>query len=205
MERESASESATVYACAQMHSMRHGESPCSAAPGQLLSQADDTRRPRRRTPAARRLAGGGYPRWNASCSTPRLTRHALPYSSMIRSSTDRSRRVRKLVVVFALTAACTRPSDAPLSTSEKKAIADTLRALVVSAYDLSKPGDAVARMMSLYPASGNVVSASGGRMSVSRDSLEAGIRAFWQYVGQNMRDPRWTWDAMQVDVLARDA
>jgi ketosteroid isomerase-like protein len=107
--------------------------------------------------------------------------------------------------VFALISACTRSADAPLSTSEKKAIADTLRALVVSAYDLSKPGDAVARMMSLYPPSGNVVSASGGRMSVSRDSLEAGIRAFWQYVGQNMRDPRWTWDEMQVDVLARDA
>ena len=121
------------------------------------------------------------------------------------ASTGRSRRARILLPIVAMLAACARPSDAPLSTTERTAIADTLRGLVVSAYDLTKPGDAVSRMMSLYPPSGNVVSASGGRMSVSRDSLEAGIRAFWQYVGQNMRDPRWTWDQMQVDVLSRDA
>jgi ketosteroid isomerase-like protein len=109
------------------------------------------------------------------------------------------------VLVAASVAACARPTDAPLSAVERNAIADTLRTLVTSAYDLSKPGDAVARMMSLYPPSGNVVSASGGRVSVSRDSLEAGIRAFWQYVGQNMRDPHWKWDEVHVDVLARDA
>ena len=104
-----------------------------------------------------------------------------------------------------LIAACARPADAPLSTKERDAIADTLRTIVTSAYDLSKPGDAVERMMSLYPPSGNVISASGGRVSASRDSLEAGIRAFGRYVGQNMRDPRWHWDQMHVDVLARDA
>jgi hypothetical protein len=100
--------------------------------------------------------------------------------------------------------ACARP-DAPMSDRERAAIADTLRTMIVSAYDITRPGDAVARMMSLYPATGNVVSASGGRMSVSRDSLESGIRAFWQYVGQNMRNPKWTWDEMHVDVLSRDA
>lgn len=118
---------------------------------------------------------------------------------------DRRRCAGVALLIVSMLAGCARSADAPLSTAEKQAIADTLRGLVVSAYDITKPGDAVGRMMSLYPRSGNVVSASGGQMSVSRDSLEAGIRAFWQYVGQNMRDPRWTWDQMQVDVLARDA
>jgi uncharacterized protein (TIGR02246 family) len=77
--------------------------------------------------------------------------------------------------------------------------------MIVAAYDITKPGDPVARMLSLYPPSGGVVSASGGRVSVARDSLEAGIRSFWEYVGQNMRNPRWQWDPMHVDVLSRDA
>ena len=101
--------------------------------------------------------------------------------------------------------ACAPRAESPLSNAERSAIADTLRAMIVSAYDLTTPGDRVARMMSLYPPTGNVVSASGGRTSVSRDSLAAGIRAFWQYVGQNMRDPKWTWDEWHIDVLSRDA
>ena len=121
------------------------------------------------------------------------------------SSPRRTARVTLALLGAAAIVACARPADAALSATEKSAIADSLRGLIVSAYDLTTPGDAVARMMSLYPASGDVVSASGGRVSVSRDSLEAGIRAFWQYVGQNMREPKWTWDQMQVDVLARDA
>ena len=59
--------------------------------------------------------------------------------------------------------------------------------------------------MSLYPASGRVISASGGQVTASRDSLAAGIRAFWDNVGRNMRDPKWEWGPMQVDVLAPDA
>jgi ketosteroid isomerase-like protein len=110
-----------------------------------------------------------------------------------------------LALAALLAAACSGGRDAPLTEAERAAIADTLRARIVSAYDLTKPGDAVARMMSLYPPTGRVVSASGGRVSVSRDSLQAGIRAFWEYVGQNMRDPKWTWDQMHVDVLSRDA
>ena len=114
-------------------------------------------------------------------------------------------RVLRHVVGTLLLGACGARTDAPMTDAERTAIADSLRARIVTAYDLTKPGDAVARMMSLYPPTGNVVSASGGRLSVSRDSLEAGIRAFWQYVGQNMRDPKWTWDDMRVDVLSRDA
>lgn len=102
-------------------------------------------------------------------------------------------------------AACARPSSDTIDATERAAIADTLQRMIVSAYDITKPGDAVARMMSLYPSTGGVVSASGGRVSVSRDSLESGIRAFWEYVGRNMRDPRWQWDPMHVDVLSRNA
>ena len=101
--------------------------------------------------------------------------------------------------------ACAPRAESPLSDAERSAIADSLRTMIVSAYDLTRPGDRVARMMSLYPPSGTVVSASGGRASVSRDSLAAEIRAFWQYVGQNMRDPKWTWDEWHIDVLSRDA
>ena len=113
-------------------------------------------------------------------------------------------RLLRLVGGVLLLGACARP-DSPMSDRERAAISDTLRTMIVSAYDITRPGDAVARMMSLYPPTGNVVSASGGRVSVSRDSLESGIRAFWEYVGQNMRNPKWTWDEMHVDVLSRDA
>lgn len=111
---------------------------------------------------------------------------------------------RAILVLVAL-AACGRSGGESLSTTERAAVADTLRSMLVSAYDLSKPGDAVGRLMSLYPANGPVVSASGGLVSVSRDSLEAGIRAFWENVGRNMRQPKWEWGQMHVDVLSRDA
>ncbi len=100
---------------------------------------------------------------------------------------------------------CAHREPRDLTPARRAAIADTLRRLVVNAYDLTKPGDAVVRLMSLYPASGPIVSASGGQVSTSRDSLQAGIRAFWENVGRNMRDPRWTWGPMHVDVLSPDA
>jgi ketosteroid isomerase-like protein len=117
-------------------------------------------------------------------------------------------RARNAVLIglglYAL-ASCT-PAERPAMTpTQKTAIADTLRSLIVSAYDLTKPGDAVSRLMSLYPTTGDVISASGGQVSTSRDSLQAGIRAFWDNVGRNMRDPKWTWGAMHIDVLAPDA
>ncbi|MEK7402439.1 MAG: nuclear transport factor 2 family protein [Gemmatimonadota bacterium] len=70
-----------------------------------------------------------------------------------------------------------------------------------AAYDLSKP-DVEKRMLALYPDSGRVVSASAGRVTTSRDTLEAGIRYFWRNVGVNMRGPQWIWDAIHVDVLS---
>ena len=91
-----------------------------------------------------------------------------------------------------------------MSASEKKAIADTLKRLVVQAYDLSRPNP-VQNLMSLYPTEGRVISASGGVLTTTRPQLEQAIQAFWTYVGQNMRQPRWEWTSMNVDVLAPDA
>jgi len=91
-----------------------------------------------------------------------------------------------------------------MSASEKKAIADSLKRLVVNAYDLSKP-DPVKNLMSLYPDTGRVISASGGVTTTTRSQLHQAIQAFWTYVGQNMRNPHWEWTSMTVDVLAPDA
>jgi hypothetical protein len=102
-------------------------------------------------------------------------------------------------------AACARPASDTISASERAAIADTLQRMIVAANDITKPGDVVGRMMSVYAPTGDIVSASGGRVTVSRDSVQGQVRTFWEYVGQNMRDPKWQWDPMHVDVLSRDA
>jgi len=100
--------------------------------------------------------------------------------------------------------ACAPKSAADMSGSEKRAIADTLKKMVVAAYDLSRP-DPVKNLMSLYPTEGRVISASGGVLTTTRPQLEQAIQAFWTYVGQNMKQPRWEWTSMNVDVLAPDA
>jgi Domain of unknown function (DUF4440) len=113
----------------------------------------------------------------------------------------------KNAVLFAFaigSIACHQQSAADMSAADKKAIADSLKRLVVSAYDLSKP-DPVRSLMSLYPDSGRVISASGGVVTTTRPQLEQGIKAFWTYVGQNMKNPKWEWTSMNVDVLAPDA
>ena len=63
---------------------------------------------------------------------------------------------------------------------------------MVATYDLSKP-DPVGRLISLYPNEGRVISASGGVMTTTRPQLQQAIQAFWTYVGQNMKQPRWEW------------
>jgi ketosteroid isomerase-like protein len=110
-----------------------------------------------------------------------------------------------LLLALGASAACARSDASEVPAAQRAAIADTLRGLLTNAYDLSKPGDAVARLMSLYPDSGPIVSAAGGRVTTSRDSLQAELRAFWENVGRNMKNPKWTWGHMHVDVLAPDA
>jgi len=75
---------------------------------------------------------------------------------------------------------------------------------VQAAYDLSKP-NVEQRLLSLYPANGRVVSAASGQILTSRDSLAMGIKAFWDNVGVNMRNPKWIWDQMLFDVLSPNA
>jgi ketosteroid isomerase-like protein len=106
---------------------------------------------------------------------------------------------------LALLIGCASAESRKLTDAQRAAIADTVKGLIVSAYDLSKPGDATPRLMSLYPAAGQVISASGGQVVASRDSLQAEVRAFWENVGKNMREPKWTWGPMHVDVLSPDA
>jgi hypothetical protein len=91
----------------------------------------------------------------------------------------------------------------PASGLADAALADTLKARIADAYDFSRPGVAE-RMSALYPATGRVVSASGGEIVSSGDSLRAGIAAFWTNTGQNMRDAKWVWDEVYVDRLGPD-
>lgn len=114
-------------------------------------------------------------------------------------------RLLTIIIAAALTGAC-RPADgaATLSAARRAAIADTVRQRITAAANLSAP-DVVASLMSLYPDTGRVISASAGRVTTSRDSLERDVQAFWQNVGQNMRQPHWEWDHIYVDVLAPDA
>jgi hypothetical protein len=114
-----------------------------------------------------------------------------------------------LALSLASLAACT-PAPAPasanatLTTAEREAIADTIRSRITTAANLSAK-DVVASLMSLYPDTGRVISASAGHVTTSRDSLALDITAFWHNIGQNMRDPHWEWGPMYVDVLAPDA
>jgi hypothetical protein len=86
------------------------------------------------------------------------------------------------------TFACQPTSTATLTDARRAAIADSLTTLIHSAYDL-KAKDVVGRFMSLYPDTGRVISASGGRVTTTRGALESGIKSFWEYVGRNMQAP----------------
>ena len=109
-----------------------------------------------------------------------------------------------IAAVAALSAltACTDPLR--LSPADRRAIADTLSALVTNAYDFSKPEPA-ARLLSLYPDSGRIISAVAGRVTTTRDTLAGEIAGFWQRVGRNMQNPRFVLGSTYVDVITRDA
>ena len=114
------------------------------------------------------------------------------------------RRSAPLLLVATLAVGCQSGSAAEVSPARRQAIADTLTTMLRSAYDL-KASNPVERFMSLYPDSGRVISASGGRVTTTRDALQTGIKSFWEFVGQNMKDPTWIWGTPQVDVLSPDA
>lgn len=112
----------------------------------------------------------------------------------------RSRTV--VLVVMSALMGCSRPLT--VSPTERQAIIDSLTRQIKAAYDITKP-NVEQRMLSLYPDTGRVVSASGGRLTLSRDTIAMGIKAFWENIGVNMREPRWIWDQMVFDVLAPNA
>lgn len=99
--------------------------------------------------------------------------------------------------------ACSPSSDHRVFGNDA-ALADTLKARIEEAYDFTRPG-VIERMNGLYPDTGRVISASGGHIIASADSLRAGIAAFWKNVGSNMRDAKWVWGDVYVDRLDRDA
>jgi hypothetical protein len=101
-----------------------------------------------------------------------------------------------------LLAACRTTPHVPAD--ERTAIADSLRALVVNAYDFSSP-DATGRLLSLYPDSGRVISAAAGSVTTTRAALETEITGFWERVGRNMQAPRFVLGSSYVDVITRDA
>ena len=109
-----------------------------------------------------------------------------------------------LASLVVLAAACDQPNAGHPSRAESDAIADTLTRLMSQAYDFARPG-VRQRLLSLYPDSGRVISAAAGRITTTREELDSAIGTFWQYVGQNMRDPEWRWSDVHVDVLSRDA
>lgn len=119
--------------------------------------------------------------------------------------------VRLMLVLAAIVAGGCKATEAPgpaqpadpsgVSADGQRAIADTLTRLIEQAYDLTRP-QAVDRLMTLYPDSGPVVSATDGRMTASRDSIRASIESFWQIMGQNMQEPRWVWGERRVHVLS---
>ena len=94
---------------------------------------------------------------------------------------------------------CARSTE--LTPDQRTAIAREIEREVRDAYDLSKPG-AEQRMLGLYADTGRIISAEQGRIVASRDTVQLGIKLFWQNVGVNMRQPKWIWTQTYVDVLS---
>jgi ketosteroid isomerase-like protein len=126
-------------------------------------------------------------------------------SNSTRTSDDRAVRTRlcRLALGGALLLGACRAPDR-VSAEERRSIADSLQALVVQAYDFSKP-DVSERLLSLYADSGRVISAAAGRVHTTRTELANEIAGFWQRVGQNMRQPRFEFGSSYVDIVTRDA
>ena len=104
-------------------------------------------------------------------------------------------------VLAALLGACAGPDTRP--DVDRMALTDTLTALIESAYDFETPGT-LERMNALYASSEGVVSASGGRITVSADSVRQGVARFWESAGQNMRNARWVWGQVYVEPLGSE-
>ena len=114
------------------------------------------------------------------------------------------RPVDALIVAVLLGCSTDGSKSDELSAAERQAIADSIRTLLTDTYTFDG-SDPVSRFMRLYPDTGSVVSAASGGFTVARDSVRQALTTFWTTAGQYMRQPSWTWGAMKVDVLSRDA
>ncbi len=108
---------------------------------------------------------------------------------------------RSIVSIAALLACACSGANREVSPLQRLAAERAIRIEVEAAYDFSRP-DVTGNLMALYAPAGPIISASGGRITTSRDSLRAGIEAFWTNVGSNMRDAHVEWTAMHIQVLA---
>jgi hypothetical protein len=120
-------------------------------------------------------------------------------------STLRQQHRLAALIVIVLSACSTEvPARQELGDHDQLTIADSIRSLLETTYvfDGMNP---VPRFMSLYPDSGMVVSAASGGFTTERDSVQSALSTFWATTGQNMQHPKWTWGAMTVDILSRDA
>ena len=105
------------------------------------------------------------------------------------------------ITVTALVAGC---APAQSGAADTAALRDTLMQRIEQAYDFTA-ADVVDRMSALYPDTGRVISASGGFLTTTADSLRQGLAEFWETAGVNMSDPRWEWGDVHVDRLSADA
>jgi hypothetical protein len=112
------------------------------------------------------------------------------------------RRLLALVLSLATLAAC--QGRATPNPARDAALSDTLTALIVRAYDFSKPGF-VARATSLYAPTGLVISAAAGRVTTTRAAVEQSITSFWERVGQNMQQPKFLIRQRHATSLGPDA
>jgi ketosteroid isomerase-like protein len=126
-----------------------------------------------------------------------------PLSTFCDGSLRRWGRLTAICAIV-LASAC-RLEEIPDSlAAERSATADTLEAIVRHAYDFSQP-NLVPRLLELYPEPGRLISASAGGIITKPDSIRMGLQAFWDNVGQNMREPATVWDQMYVDILGTRA
>jgi ketosteroid isomerase-like protein len=109
-----------------------------------------------------------------------------------------------LIALAVLACSAGQSATDELSDTERQALADSIRALLTDAYTFDG-SDPVPRFMRLYADTGTVVSAASGGFTRARDSVQRALTTFWSTTGRYMQQPSWTWGAMHIDVLARDA
>ncbi|MDQ2890969.1 MAG: DUF4440 domain-containing protein [Gemmatimonadota bacterium] len=135
------------------------------------------------------------PRQTPSPALPKALLNALA------KAPNKALREALVSAVAILTMSGCTSGPAAVNAVERVVAERAIRNEVVAAYDLTRP-DVPGNLMSLYAPTGPIRSASGGRVIASRDSIRAGIDAFWTNVGRNMRDPHVEWTRMDIDVLA---